>query len=28
MCTDCGKVYWKGSHYNHMKETLGFLKNR
>ena len=22
-CTDCGKIYWKGSHYDHM---LGFIK--
>jgi hypothetical protein len=25
ICTDCGKVYWKGSHYDHMKETLDGL---
>ncbi len=24
-CTDCGKVYWKGSHYDRMKETLDSL---
>jgi uncharacterized protein with PIN domain len=21
-CADCGKVYWKGSHYEHMKNTI------
>ena len=25
ICTDCGKVYWKGSHYDRMKETLDGL---
>ena len=24
-CVDCGKVYWKGSHYNHMVSRLGRL---
>lgn len=27
ICTDCGKVYWKGSHYDRMKETLNVLIN-
>jgi len=22
ICTDCGKIYWKGSHYEYMNETL------
>ncbi|MBT4483234.1 MAG: Mut7-C ubiquitin/RNAse domain-containing protein [Candidatus Latescibacteria bacterium] len=25
-CSDCGKIYWKGSHYNRMKDFIGNLK--
>ena len=25
-CSECGKIYWKGSHYDHMNETLEMLK--
>jgi len=25
-CSGCGKIYWKGSHYEHMNETLGIFK--
>ena len=25
-CSACGKIYWKGSHYDHMNEFLGNLK--
>ena len=27
ICSDCGKIYWKGSHYDHMNETLENLKD-
>lgn len=27
ICSGCGKIYWKGSHYEHMNETLEFFKN-
>jgi hypothetical protein len=27
ICADCGKVYWKGSHYEHMNETLEIFKD-
>lgn len=26
-CEKCGKVYWKGSHYDHMKKVISELKN-
>jgi uncharacterized protein with PIN domain len=26
VCSGCSKIYWKGSHYDHMNKTLGFLK--
>lgn len=26
-CSDCGKIYWKGSHYDHMNRVLGNLRN-
>jgi len=22
-CPECNKIYWKGSHYEHMKEFIG-----
>jgi uncharacterized protein with PIN domain len=25
ICSGCSKIYWKGSHYDHMNETLGIL---
>ena len=25
-CSGCGKIYWKGSHYEHMNETIGIFK--
>ncbi len=25
-CSGCGKIYWKGSHYERMNETLGIFK--
>ncbi len=28
ICSGCGKIYWKGSHYEHMNETVEFFKNR
>ncbi len=27
ICSDCGKIYWKGSHYDRMNETLENLKH-
>ena len=27
ICSDCGKIYWKGSHYDHMNKTLENLKD-
>lgn len=28
ICADCGKIYWKGSHYDHMKEKLDSIIQR
>ncbi len=28
LCRNCGRVYWKGSHYEHMKRFLGQLLSR
>jgi uncharacterized protein len=27
VCSDCGNIYWKGSHYDQMNETLENLKD-
>ena len=27
ICPDCGQVYWKGSHYEHMQELIAQVKN-